>query len=150
MITHLPNEDSEIKNEFDALFSFKDENEELKHDEFVLMSGYLAEIERLKNPLGINRKELAQKINVSAPYLTQVFRGDKPLNFFTIAKIQKVLNVKFEVKAIVLNDKSGFTFYETKSFTDIIRTVNKDYANTTLETVFVHSTPQTFDVTQMS
>lgn len=38
-------------------------------------------------------------IKTSGSYLTQVFRGDKPLNFITLAKIQKALNIRFEISA---------------------------------------------------
>ena len=46
---------------------------------------------------GITRKELASLIKTSPSYLTQVFRGDKPLNFITLAKIQRALGIRFTV-----------------------------------------------------
>ncbi|NCW88573.1 MAG: XRE family transcriptional regulator, partial [Chitinophagia bacterium] len=52
----------------------------------------------------ITRKLLAQLIGTSPSYLTQVFRGDKPLNFMTLAKIQKALNVSF-VTRLYFKDK---------------------------------------------
>src|SRR5450432_3104832 len=72
----------------------------IKEDEYILMANYLSEIERLKSEYGFTRKSLAQQINTSASYLTQVFRGDKPLNFHTVAKIQRALKIRFQVEAV--------------------------------------------------
>lgn len=83
------------------LFAPKSEDELLHEEEYVLMANYLSEIERLHRLAGLKftRKELATKIGTSASYLTQVFTGMKPLNFKTIAKIQKHLGIRFTVTA---------------------------------------------------
>lgn len=82
------------------------EVEALQLDEYMLMANYLSEIERLLGEKSLNRKELAIQIGTSPSYLTQVFRGDKPLNFKTLAKIQKALNIRFEIQTISLPNKS--------------------------------------------
>lgn len=97
-----------VKRDLDALLQlmkFDNKEQKLRHDAFVLMAGYLSEIEAIQKKHNITRKELAKKIGDSAPYLTQVFRGNKPLNFYTIAKIKDALNIRFEVRAIDLNEK---------------------------------------------
>lgn len=94
----------DVKAKFQSLQNNKTEEDLIKEDEYILMANYLSEIERLKKPLNLNRKELAKRIKTSASYLTQVFRGDKPLNFYTLAKIQKALNIRFEVRAYHKND----------------------------------------------
>lgn len=96
----------DIKEKFKSLLSSKNEDERLKHDAFILMSGYLSEIERMQRTIGINRKELARRIKTSPSYLTQVFRGDKPLNFDTVAKIQNELKIKFNVNAFFIDSSS--------------------------------------------
>lgn len=92
---------SDIKNKLrDKLKSWessKTPEDLIKEDEYILMANYLSEIERVKSKLGFTRKSLAKEINTSASYLTQVFRGDKPLNFYTLAKIQKALGIRFQV-----------------------------------------------------
>jgi transcriptional regulator with XRE-family HTH domain len=47
----------------------------------------------------IKNKELASKLGVSPSYITQLFNGDKLLNFTMLAKLQRVFNVTFEIKA---------------------------------------------------
>ncbi|MDP1726585.1 MAG: helix-turn-helix transcriptional regulator [Bacteroidota bacterium] len=76
---------------------------DIKHEKQVIMFRFLSEIERLADERGINRKTLAKLINTSASYLTQLYRGTKPLNIETIAKLQKVLDVKFEIIATPSN-----------------------------------------------
>lgn len=96
----------EIKAAFNSLRESKTEEELIKEDEYILMANYLSEIERIKSTLSFTRKDLAKKINTSPSYLTQVFRGDKPLNFYTLAKIQRALKIKFSVKILFKNEYS--------------------------------------------
>lgn len=104
----------------------KTEDEMLHEEEFVLMANYLSEIEKYQKEHAINRKELAAKIKTSPSYLTQVFRGDKPLNFFTIAKIQKALKVRFRVITIPLEASATSTFASYYSIKDMdAQKVNK-------------------------
>ncbi len=86
---------SEAKSKFRALLTESNEEEGVHHDAYMLMAGFLSEIERVQLIIGVNRKELAEKIGTSPSYLTQVFRGDKPLNFYTLAKIQRALKIRF-------------------------------------------------------
>ncbi len=76
------------------------EEEQINLDEYILMAKYLSEIENILIEKSLTKKALANKIGTSPSYLTQVFRGDKPLNFKTLAKIQTVLNIHFEVHTI--------------------------------------------------
>lgn len=76
------------------------EEEQINLDEYILMAKYLSEIENILIEKSLTKKALANKIGTSPSYLTQVFRGDKPLNFKTLAKIQTVLNIHFEVHII--------------------------------------------------
>jgi transcriptional regulator with XRE-family HTH domain len=94
----LKNKIASIKDQFSSIDK-QTEDEKLKHDEYMLMAAFLSEIEQIQVSKNINRKRLAELIKTSPSYLTQVFSGDKPLNFWTIAKIQNELNVRFEVKA---------------------------------------------------
>jgi len=94
----------EIKDKFKALFNSKSEEELIIEDADILKANYLSEIERIFRFEGINKKDLANKIDVSPSYLTQVFRGDKPLNFITIAKIKRALNLDIKVKVNVISE----------------------------------------------
>jgi transcriptional regulator with XRE-family HTH domain len=78
--------------------------EELALTELLLMAKFLSEIEQQQKLKDIDRKTLAALIGTSPSYLTQVFRGDKPLNFKTLAKIQTVLNIRFDVSVKILEE----------------------------------------------
>ena len=80
-------------------------SEELALDELLLMAKFLSEIEQQQKLKDIDRKTLAKLIGTSPSYLTQVFRGDKPLNFKTLTKIQTVLNIRFELSVITLSEE---------------------------------------------
>lgn len=90
---------SEIQDKLRSITVSKSEQQLTERESLILQANFLSEIERLYKNEGLNRKELATKINTSPSYLTQVFRGDKPLNFLTLAKIKRALNLQFEVKA---------------------------------------------------
>jgi ribosome-binding protein aMBF1 (putative translation factor) len=88
-----------------SLMKFESNAKKIKHDAYILMAGYLSEIELILRKYKISKKVLANKIECSPSYLTQVFRGDKPLNFLTLAKIKDELNIRFEVRVIDLKEK---------------------------------------------
>lgn len=98
-------------NPWDAVLAFSTEEEAIKHDAQLLMFGFLSEVSKYQELQQMTRKTLSQKIRTSASYLTQLFRGNKPLNFETLAKLQKALNIKFQITArpssedMVINEK---------------------------------------------
>lgn len=87
----------EIKASFNNAFDISPE-ERIEIRANVISLNYLSEIEKAMTS-AMSRKELADKIGTSPSYLTQLFRGDRRLNFKTIAKIEHVLNIKFAIKA---------------------------------------------------
>jgi len=98
-----------ISKEFEELFSFKDEKEELDHEAHMIMFRFLSEIEEHQAAgKHLKKNELASKLGVSPSYITQLFNGDKLLNFTMLAKLQKVFNITFEIKASK-NDPPGST-----------------------------------------
>jgi len=78
---------------------FNDDKDE-KHLAQMLMYRFLSEIEKLMEQNKMSRKDLAARIHTSPSYLTQVYRGNKPLNFSTLAKIESALDVRFEVSCV--------------------------------------------------
>ncbi|MEJ8819461.1 hypothetical protein [Lacibacter sp. H407] len=97
--------DQPMANAWKDLFSFKSEKEKYEHDAQILMFKFLSEVEQYQEAQGINRKSLAQKIKTSASYLTQLWRGNKPLNFVTLVKMQDALKLKFIIKAVPVNEE---------------------------------------------
>jgi transcriptional regulator with XRE-family HTH domain len=98
-----PKEIESIRQRFQNLRKHKSEKEEIEHEAQMLMFKFLAETQKYQDIQGVNRKSLAQKIKTSASYLTQLFRGDKPLNFITLAKFQKSLGIKYKIVAIPIS-----------------------------------------------
>ena len=80
------------------MLTFTDKNEEVEHEAAMIMFQFLSEITKVMEDKKISKKDLAKIIGTSPSYITQLFRGDKLINFKTLAKIQKGLDTKFEVK----------------------------------------------------
>ena len=99
-----------IKKKFQILLTEKSEKEGIEHDAYILMSAFLSEIDKIQDEFNTTRKDLAENIKVSPSYLTQVFRGNKPLNFITLAKMQRALGIKFKITA---HSKSDFKYQST-------------------------------------
>ncbi len=87
----------QIQEYYRRMMDSRPESEKLESDSYALMASFLSVVEMIQEEKGITRKELASLIKTSPSYLTQVFRGDKPLNFITLAKIQRVLGIRFSV-----------------------------------------------------
>ena len=121
------NREDELLKEFEDIFTFKSEEEEIEHERQMIMFRFLSEVERVyidqTGERKLNKKKLAEKIGKTPSFITQLFNGNKNLNFDILAKFQKVLDVKFEIKAresfeasAVFNNES-FDKYRQKHFT---------------------------------
>lgn len=87
----------EIKEAFDQIFDSFTEKEKNENDAKLIMFRFLSIIEEKCESLGLNRKQLAEKVGTSASYITQLYRGDKLVNMLTLAKFQKALGLEFEI-----------------------------------------------------
>jgi ribosome-binding protein aMBF1 (putative translation factor) len=90
----------EIQKAFVEAIKKSDEKEDIQTDALMISYSFLSEIEILTEERKMSRKELAQKIGTSASYITQLYRGSKLLNLTTLAKLEKVFDITFEIKAI--------------------------------------------------
>jgi transcriptional regulator with XRE-family HTH domain len=88
-----------INAEFEGLFTEKSKEEELEHEAKMIMFRFLNELEKMNSDNPIKKKDLAKAINTSASFITQLYRGDKLINLYTLAKIQDAYNITFEIKA---------------------------------------------------
>ena len=61
------------------------------------MAKFLEKIQEIAAQKGLKKKDLAQKIGTSASYITQLYRGHKLLNLMTLAKLQKALDIEFDI-----------------------------------------------------
>ena len=109
---------------WESIFSVENEEEQIERDAQMLMFRFLSEVEKCQELKGITKKVLAEMVDTSASYITQLFRGDKPLNFNTIAKFQKALAIKFDISSqpeeqeCTINDENHFISKYKKYHTD--------------------------------
>jgi transcriptional regulator with XRE-family HTH domain len=75
-------------------------NPDLRLEKSMVQFRFMSEVEKQMELKGINQKQLSEKIGTSSSYVTQIFTAGKPLNMETIAKIQKALDITFEIKAV--------------------------------------------------
>jgi transcriptional regulator with XRE-family HTH domain len=82
--------------EFDKLFELTKE-EQLEHDAQMLAFQFLIRIDEVMENQNMPKKVLAEKVGTSASFITQLFRGDRKPSWAMLAKMQKVLNLKFNI-----------------------------------------------------
>ncbi len=98
MTTKLNNPE-DIKAAFGSLFENRTEQERRDDAAQMLSFRYLSEIERLMEAYGMTKRRLAEAVGTSPSYITQLFRGDRLLNFDMLARLEEALSVKFTVDA---------------------------------------------------
>jgi transcriptional regulator with XRE-family HTH domain len=94
----------EKNNPWNEILAADNEEEAIEQDAQMIMFRFLSEIERFQKMENVNRKTLAEKIKTSASYITQLFRGDRPLNILSVAKMGKALNIEFDIRARLVNE----------------------------------------------
>ncbi len=87
----------EIEIAFKTLFSFDNEQDQLELEAKLIMAKFLENIQEVATQKGLKKKDLAQKIGTSASYITQLYRGNKLLNLMTLAKLQRALDIEFDI-----------------------------------------------------
>ena len=95
--------------DLDSLLDFKSEKEELKHEAYMLMFKFLSELERVTEQT-IKKRDLAEALDSSRSFISQLFSGEKLANLTTIAKLQKAYDLTFEIKAKLNKANSVFDF----------------------------------------
>jgi transcriptional regulator with XRE-family HTH domain len=94
----------EIQSIFQNLLSFDTKEELIERDKNRLHFKFLSSIEEILEEKNISKKDLAISIGTSPSFITQLFRGNKTINFEMLAKIQQALEISYEIK-VTQNDK---------------------------------------------
>lgn len=76
-------------------------------DAHMLMFRFLSEVEKITDDRNISRRALAKLVGTSPSYITQLYRGNKIINLDLIGKLQKALDIKFEITAVPCNNVSA-------------------------------------------
>ena len=87
----------EIETAFKTMLSFDNEQDQLELEAKLIMAKFLQKIQEIATQKGLKKKDLAEKIGTSASYITQLYRGHKLLNLMTLAKLQRALDIEFDV-----------------------------------------------------
>lgn len=74
--------------------------EQLEIEGLLLGQAFLTHIHDVMEEEGITRKDLAVQMNTSPSFLTQLFRGDRPLSDRNKALMARILGVKWEISAV--------------------------------------------------
>lgn len=86
----------EIKEAFDEIFSFTDE-EMLEIEGKMIEFEFISEVYNELDRQDMDKEALADKMGISPDELTMIFTGEKPLTHKHRAMIQRVLGVRFRV-----------------------------------------------------
>jgi transcriptional regulator with XRE-family HTH domain len=92
--------------EYEHFLSFKDNDDEDRHSAEMIMFKFLSHLETFNDNL-LSRKEMAHLLDTSPSYITQLFKGDKLINLLTLAKIERVFNIEFEIGARKVFEKNA-------------------------------------------
>jgi transcriptional regulator with XRE-family HTH domain len=87
----------EIETAFKTILSFNNEQDQLELDAKIIMAKFLEKVQEIATQKGLKKKDLAEKIGTSASYITQLYRGHKLLNLMTLAKLQRALDIEFDI-----------------------------------------------------
>jgi ribosome-binding protein aMBF1 (putative translation factor) len=88
---------NEIKMAFQALLASQSPEEQVEREAFIMATRFLGEVTRAMEAAGLNKRDLAARLGVSASHITQLFRGDRLPNLIILAKMQSVLNIRFVI-----------------------------------------------------
>ena len=84
---------------FNKILAFNKDKEKLQFEAEMLHLDIMYTIQCLIKERNLSKTEVAKQLNVSKGYLTQLFSADKLLNLKTIAKFQRIFEVKFSFKS---------------------------------------------------
>ena len=78
-------------------------DEEFDHELRTLMNKFLYEVYKQVRNNRLSKSALASRLQVTPGYLSQVFHSKKPLTFEMLVKMQRILNIEFEIKGRLLD-----------------------------------------------
>jgi transcriptional regulator with XRE-family HTH domain len=96
-----------IKAAFTKVLNDFSEEELLEVEALAIGHAYLSEAQRIMDERGMLRKDLAERMNVSASFLTQLFRGDRPVSDRHKAQLARIFNIRWELTAVPATKPRG-------------------------------------------
>ncbi len=87
----------EIEAKFNSFFSRLTIENPIEFVAETIHADFICLIEQIMKEQGLSYKELAEKLGTSKGYVSQLFNGKKLVNLEMIARLQKVLDIQFEI-----------------------------------------------------
>lgn len=91
------NDKYQIPSSFDSLFKFESKEDEIEHEAKMIMFKILNTLEAIPAFKDLKKKDLAVLLGTSPSYITQLYKGDKIINLITLARLQDIFDVQFEI-----------------------------------------------------
>ncbi len=87
----------EIEAKFNSFFSRLTIENSIEFVAETIHADFICLVEQIMKEQGLSYKELAEKLGTSKGYVSQLFSGKKLVNLEMIARLQKVLDIHFEI-----------------------------------------------------
>ncbi len=87
-----------VEKELEGLLAFNDDADKLRFEANMLhfdTMDLIAELMKAKN--NMSPASLAKELTTSKSYVSQLFSGNKKLNFETLAKLQRIFKTRFTI-----------------------------------------------------
>lgn len=92
------NSDKKVEKKLLDIISFKSDREKFDFEVTALRFNSIEIVLRLMEERRMNNKSLANKLGVSESFISQLFSGDKILNYKILARLQRIFGVKFKLE----------------------------------------------------
>ena len=89
-----------IERELQKAITFKSEKEIISHSIINISLNFMHIIEQLMKQKNISKKELSKFLKISQKALDELFSGDKIIDFKTLAIIERLFKISFDIKYI--------------------------------------------------
>lgn len=92
------NKSNNLKNEFLDILLPKSDKEKLEFEAQMIHLDFISRLQELMKFKNINnKKELADLLETSPSFVTQLFSGEKLINLKHLAKLQRALDIKYAI-----------------------------------------------------
>ncbi|MDZ7743463.1 MAG: helix-turn-helix transcriptional regulator [Bacteroidota bacterium] len=88
----------EIQKRFRELSAIRSSDEYFEIEAMMLHFRVMQLVEQSMEKKGWNKKQLAEKLQKSKSYITQLFTGSKMVNMPMMARLQEVLDISFKLE----------------------------------------------------
>lgn len=86
--------------EAEEMLGFEREDEKIALEAEMINIRIMQKIEKLMQEKGLSKKLLADELKTSKGYVTRLFTADKLINLKTLARLQRIFNVSFEIESV--------------------------------------------------